>query len=376
MAGDNQPTVWPADEHTLAKLKILEEYLKAWMPILSRHAKSRPGSRIVYIDAFAGPGVYEMGEQGSPLVVLETARRQINLPVPIDIYFIEKDRRRWEHLKQTLTSYRSIHSSSRNIVLHDPILGEAAESVPEILGPPGAQDRPSLVFLDQFGYSAVPMDLVQYILSSRSSEIFSFMNWRELNRWLSDKTKWPGIDQAFGNKAWREIIDLSGKDRQSRFLEEYTKSLRETAGASYSWTFAMHGQDNQLLYWLIFCSNSDRGLEEMKKAMWKVGSEGSFKFSDKYSGQLELLPGFNQEWLADRLFQSLQGRAYTVEEVRHFVLTETPCYRYYEALTLLEKAERLTALGAPRDRRRGSFGTYLGDSTFQIRLGEQQLRLM
>ena len=60
------PTIWSKDPHTDAKHRILEEYLKAWFPILSRHNK-----RVIYIDGFAGPGIYEKGENGSPIIALE-----------------------------------------------------------------------------------------------------------------------------------------------------------------------------------------------------------------------------------------------------------------------------------------------------------------
>lgn len=60
------PTIWSIEPHTEAKHRILEEYLKAWFPILSRFHK-----RILYIDGFAGPGVYEEGEIGSPIIALQ-----------------------------------------------------------------------------------------------------------------------------------------------------------------------------------------------------------------------------------------------------------------------------------------------------------------
>jgi hypothetical protein len=42
--GDPKETIYEADPHTKAKHAILREYLKRWLPILSRQAK-RVGSR-------------------------------------------------------------------------------------------------------------------------------------------------------------------------------------------------------------------------------------------------------------------------------------------------------------------------------------------
>jgi len=48
--------------HTFAKHKILSEYLKRWYPILgSQHD-------LIYIDGFAGSGIYGDGSLGSPII--------------------------------------------------------------------------------------------------------------------------------------------------------------------------------------------------------------------------------------------------------------------------------------------------------------------
>jgi hypothetical protein len=57
------------------------------------------------------------------------------------------------------------------------------------------------------------------------------------------------------------------------------------------------------LYWLIFCTNNIRGLEEMKKAMWRVDRSGTFRSSDRDEpSQLKMLDdAYDDEWLADTL---------------------------------------------------------------------------
>ena len=62
------PTIWNADPHTLAKIEILKAYLSAWLPIIARTFTSP----IVYVDGFAGPGVYKNGKPGSPKVASDT----------------------------------------------------------------------------------------------------------------------------------------------------------------------------------------------------------------------------------------------------------------------------------------------------------------
>ena len=57
-------TVWPLEPHTRAKHEILRRYLEAWSAILSLGGFKT----IAYVDGFAGPGLYDNGEDGSPSI--------------------------------------------------------------------------------------------------------------------------------------------------------------------------------------------------------------------------------------------------------------------------------------------------------------------
>ena len=90
--------MWSIDPHTKAKHEILEYYLKAWFPILASTNK-----KILYLDGFAGPGLYQNGEEGSPLIALRTAiehKLQTNFKAEIIFIFIEKDLERASVLKK------------------------------------------------------------------------------------------------------------------------------------------------------------------------------------------------------------------------------------------------------------------------------------
>lgn len=82
-------TVWDIEPHTAAKHDILRRYLQAWIPILgSTH------DRIVYIDAFARPGTYKGGADGSPLIALKSAISQArHIKSGMFFCFVESDAR-------------------------------------------------------------------------------------------------------------------------------------------------------------------------------------------------------------------------------------------------------------------------------------------
>src|SRR2546425_7543157 len=95
-------TIWSIDAHTRAKHEILRRYLQAWFPILATHH-----GRVIYVDGFSGPGRYEAGEPGSPLIALQVAiDHKDRLRGEVIFLFVDTRRDRVEHLKIELTKVK------------------------------------------------------------------------------------------------------------------------------------------------------------------------------------------------------------------------------------------------------------------------------
>ena len=56
---------WKLEPHTQGKHLVLRNYMEAWLPIMTRW-----NGRVLFIDGFAGPGEYDGGEPGSPIIAL------------------------------------------------------------------------------------------------------------------------------------------------------------------------------------------------------------------------------------------------------------------------------------------------------------------
>ena len=218
---------------------------------------------------------------------------------------------------------------------------------------------PAHRFLDQFGYGAVSMDLLTQILAFPQCEVFTYLSYQAMNRWITDPDKADTFTRAFGGDEWKQCIDMPAKERRNKLLKLYKEALRDRAKASYCVSFLMFDKNDSPLYWLLFCTNSLRGLEEMKKAMWSVDSTGEFRFSDSDApGQLQLLKeSFDPAWLAEELRSRLAGRTMTAMEVKEFVLVETPCYLFKEALRKLESNKTAKVIAAPVGASRARFLT-------------------
>src|SRR5262245_6582627 len=182
--------LWPAKPHTLAKHRILTRYLAGWFPILTAMA-ARLGTtrrKITYVDAFAGPGEYTGGEDGSPIRALKCVIDR-GLRVPVHFLFVEKDPQLFAHLRQRLDSMKTEYSASPSVGEVHAVYGDCVRVLGELLDRAEA-DRvpfgPAMCFLDQFGYSAVPIDLVRRIMSNPQCEIIAYLDFRSFNRYLGD----------------------------------------------------------------------------------------------------------------------------------------------------------------------------------------------
>lgn len=366
MAQKKLPTVWPIQPHTLAKHAILTRYLNAWFVILARQS-ARVGEndrRILYIDGFAGPGAYTGGEDGSPVLALRAAMsHRAEFPKPISFLFVENDAARVAHLSMLVSDLEPDWRTSGNVadvaVLHgdcDAVLRSKIKGYEAR----GATFGPALAFLDQFGYADVPIELVAELLRFPQCEVFSYLECQGMNRWISDPTKAEAFRRTFGGDEWKAAIGHSESRQREILLRAYIEALRLRAGAKYVQAFTMFDANARPLYWLIFCTQSLRGLEEMKKAMWSVDSTGEFRFSDREDpSQLQLLSrAYDDEWLADEIASRLASRIVSVRDVWEHVLVETPCCRHKGALSILETKRSpagVTPIDPPARRRKGKF---------------------
>jgi len=360
---DTLPTIWQGSAHTFAKHQILETYLEAWMPIMSRqsHRIGISETELLFVDGFAGPGRYAGGEDGSPILAIESVLgHSHDFYIPISFLFIEQDNKRRAILQDVIRHHKKRTDESPRIKSIRVEKGDCETVLNNVLDDFKRTNRnvgPAFFFLDQFGFSNVPMQLIQRIMSQPLCEVFLYLNWDHMNRFLADETKWSSLDKTFGGQEWRKALTIESHKRPVFILNTYKAALKERGSSKYVWHFAMCDTNDKLIYWLFFSTNNLRGLEEMKKAMWKVDPVGGFRFSDKDNpSQISLFCDYQDDILAQDLTSNLQGKTLTVFQVKEFVLTETPAYLYKKnALKHLEEQGKLKAIDPPPKRRKGTF---------------------
>lgn len=325
--------VWQAAPHTLAKIRIVEEYLKAWLPILSNRYRE-----IVYVDGFAGPGEYEGGYKGSPVVALEAAvtHKRLGENSKIFLYFVEKKPDHLSHLEELLRERSRKESMPLNIEYRT-FCGDFSEFFEKtLLGHLGGHSCvPTFLFLDPFGIEGLSYDQLKKFMSYPSCEILVNFMYKYINRYEKSPTWESRLDALYGTPEWRAC---SGQE----LVSLYVRRLRRLA--RHVWSFRMVGRDNQDLYYLFFATKNDEGLRAMKRAMWKVQPRGDFRFSDREAGQVYLFDKPDFAHLGEVVCQKLRGRTVDIREVERFTLEETDFLEAHvrRALDPLREAGRLT----------------------------------
>jgi three-Cys-motif partner protein len=358
-----------AEPHTLAKHAILARYLDAWFPILAHSAAVHKSGRpeVLYIDAFAGPGRYSKGEDGSPIIAIKRAMRRQQLRAPVRLLFVESDEPTHAHLTAVIEELRPQWSASPSIASVQARHGECEAELSAELDAAeraGVAFGPALAFLDQFGFSDVPINLVRRVLSFSACEAFIYLNFRNINRFITDPSKAGGLDRTFGDSTWRAAIGKPELDQVRIIRHAYEQALEHNAHARHVQSFTMYAESKRPLSYLFFATNHLRGLEEMKKSMWSVDGKGTFRFGDGDDpSQMDLLTtAYDQRFLAERLARDLVGKTLSGDELWAFVLTKTQCWQFKKALSILELSTppRIRVDNGPPGRRAG---TYPGEPT-------------
>jgi three-Cys-motif partner protein len=347
-------TLWPLDPHSRAKHEILRSYLRAWIPILS--LGKFPA--LVYVDGFAGPGKYSKGEDGSPiLAVKEVLAQKVSITAELCFFFVEKDAERAAHLESLLRDL-SVPANLTCTVLTATFEEAYAEKIkPYLERYPRA---PLFAFLDPFGFTGIPFDIVREILNRRSAEVLVTLMYEEINRFVLLENQERHMDQLFGGRAWKEIERLGGvSDRRSFFERLYANQLRGCA--KFVRSFQMRNKQDATDYFLFYATSHPLGLAKMKEAMWRVDPSGEFTFSDASNpNQAILFSGKpDHEALGQLIHDHFRGTTVSVKDVERFVIEQTAFTSSHKkkALKGLETSvpPRVKPIDPQARRRRGTY---------------------
>ncbi len=347
--------LWPLEPHTEGKHRVLRHYLDAWLPIMMSSNQT-----VRFIDAFAGPGKYTGGEDGSPLIALDAYLSHQNIPGRsgrIDFIFIEKDGGRAKHLESVLSPRQAELPDTCSFQVINGSFTDEMTGAFNAIETQNLTMAPAFAMIDPFGVSDTPMDLIARILDHQKSEVYiSFMS-RDINRFNTVPEYESALDELFGCPDWRHGWEMAnGPDKIEFFYELYERQLR-AAGARYVLRFDLFEQD-ALVYALFFATKNDVGCDKMKQAMWRVAPFGDFQFKSAMRDQMILDPSFANLSEIDRVLPEKFGMNVdaSIAKLEQFMRSDETLFHSGQLKSRLREMEKIGTLEVVRNTRRGQRG--------------------
>ena len=242
-------TLWNLEPHTIGKHLVLKNYMDAWLPIMGRW-----NGRVLFIDAFAGPGEYSGGEAGSPIIALHAlinhgARQRMTNE--FFYLFIESDFQRSQHLRNLLSNMNHQIPSNCTYDVINSTFDETLTHELDRIEEQRSNLAPALVMFDPFGVSETPMTTIARILANPKAEVYISFMYSFINRFLENPAFEPHLDELFGSKRWREAIDIRDPESRKRFIYDLYRDQLKSSGANQVLHVEMYDGD-RLVYAIFF----------------------------------------------------------------------------------------------------------------------------
>lgn len=255
-------TEWPSEPRTLIKHQIYKRYVDCWMgKILQRF----PSAGIV--DAFAGPGAYSDGPDGSPLVLAKA-------------FLHHSGRTRFHPLRLICNESRADRQGALAARIAelppDPNLLLDVRPAMEFAGAFGSidavahasGDAPTLWVLDPFNVKSLPLDLVARCLARPRDEVLLTWFADEIYRFCEVPSFQQTLDLHYGNDHWRSALAVTSEHgRKAALMRAYQDSL-ESLPEVKTGAFSVTSKNATARYSIIFATHSDSGLACWNPVKW------------------------------------------------------------------------------------------------------------
>lgn len=348
----NEAPILEMTPHTKVKHVILRTYLQAWFPIMSRYNR-----KLVYIDGFSGSGIYDDNSEGSPIIALscliehKLSSQMLNGSQEFVFFLIEKDKASAECLKGQISTRFPRVPGCVKVHLENADFEMTMNDALDTIDKNGSCLAPTFAFIDPFGFKGMSMTTMGRVMANPKCELMiNFMS-GFINRFVnaSDADK-RGFTKLFGSDGWKNVQSIQDIEMRREFLITlYKTQLKEQAHVKYVRTFEMRGDKNQLIYDLIFATNSIKGLEAMKEAMWKADPQGRYQFCDTTNPRQTSLIQFTDDvyWIPDAaqaVCDQFKGTVTSLGQVEEFVVASTPFLFRKRILNHLKGEGKITCI--------------------------------
>jgi three-Cys-motif partner protein len=319
--------------------------------------------RVMYYDAFAGPGKYKGGEPGSPIIALHTLVEHAAFASMKDTEFVflfnEQDPGCAGHLEELVEEFKALHDPwPKNIVvgINNETFIDLTTEILDDLERRELRLAPTFAFVDPVGVKATPMSVLKRLTDHPKAEMLVYFAHEFVYRFCGSGEVDERLDDLFGTPDYRGAGQLSGAQRSQFIHDLYKQQLHDECGFPYIQSFAMYDNRGKRLYDLCYCTREPIGLDRMKQAMWSVAPSGDFRFHDRFANQdVIFAESVDTAPLQRELLDAFRGRSVTIHEVTQHVIVATPYTSSHVKRITLAPMRSDGLITSPNQRRRGTF---------------------
>ncbi len=238
---------------------------------------------VLVIDGYAGPGVFNDGKAGSPMIICQAGEKFAK--GKYEAVFINKNQEHHYKLSKVLTKAQWLTSAK-------PVLGDTTLLLPQLYA--RLHEKSVLLYLDPFGPTGCQFSLLQPFLErdpNYSTEILLTMNIPGLHRLATRRAVENGrqeeqmikdfhqtLTDVLGGDYWKNIMwqsSLSAEDKELKLIEAYQMKLAQYM--PYTGFCPVREQkDKRIKYFIVFASRHSHTPTLLNDAMLKAYYKGMY----------------------------------------------------------------------------------------------------
>ena len=293
--------------------KIKDKVIGGYMPAYLRKV-AKLGKSILLIDGYAGPGVFDDGSPGSPLIMCSAAEEHVK--GQYSAIFVNYNRSHHKKLQDILKK-QGWDSRAKAI------RGDSSQLLNEISAQ--LSDQTVFVYLDPFGLKGCEFRTLEPFLTRTqtfSTEIVINMSMPITHRLAAPKAKAEGRENdpkitsfrnrmtaVFGGEYWKDIYfsDLSPEEKEIAVMEEYRNLISRYLPYSGSCP-VREDTSSRIKYFITFASRHPDAMVLMNDEMCKA------YFGQMHEAEFAGTLFANTKWQSFRTSEQLDSTVLTTLE--------------------------------------------------------------
>ena len=260
------------------KAYIVSEYFPQYCRIIRKKHEPR---MFRYIDLFAGPGIYEDGNESTPILIGRNVAADSTLKDKVqlvfnDLYFKDDLKENFESEFPSGTFGQGVYFSQYEVGKSQEVYNFLERNTMI----DGKNEKPSLLFFDPFGYKGMNTEVLARFLKNWGNEIFLFINTKRINPALENE-KFEDLVRLWFPTRYDDLKERirqqkTVSDRLEYIISNLADEFKALLKTKYLYCIAFRFQEediNTTSHYILHITKGAKGFELAKSVYDKFANE-------------------------------------------------------------------------------------------------------